>query len=129
MRKTQINPWTWQDMYGFSQAWKVEGAESFIFVSGQASISAEGQVVHRDDFEGQARFTFENLGAVLNQSGASFDDVVKLGVYLVDMSTLPLLGAVQAEFFKDRRPAQTVVQVSALALPGMMLEVEAVAVR
>lgn len=129
MKKTQVNPWTWQDMYGFSQAWKVEGAQALIFVSGQASISADGQVVHGDDFERQARLTFENLGAVLKQSGASFDDVVKLGVYLVDMSTLPLFGAVQAEFFQSKKPAQTVVQVSSLALPGMMVEVEAVAVR
>lgn len=129
MKRTQINPWSWQDRYGFSQAWKVEGAQSLIFVSGQASISNDGYVLHGDDFEKQARLTFENLGTVLKQSGVSLDDVVKLGVYLVDMSTLPLLGAVQAEFFRGERPAQTVVEVSSLALPGMKVEVEAVAVR
>lgn len=129
VKRTQINPWTWQDEYGFSQAWKVEGGQSLIFVSGQASISPDGQVLHGDDFEKQVRLTFENLGAVLRQSDASFEDVVKLGVYLVDMGTLPQLGAVQAEYFKGKSPAQTVVQVSALALPGMMVEVEAIAVR
>jgi len=55
MEKTQINPWRWQDAYGFSQAWKVDGARSLIFVSGQASISAEGTVMHQGDFRAQAR--------------------------------------------------------------------------
>ncbi|MBN2466805.1 MAG: RidA family protein [Deltaproteobacteria bacterium] len=128
MKKTQINPWTWQDQYGFSQAWRVEGGQSVIFVSGQSSISADGVVMHGDNFEAQVRLSFENLHAILQQAGASFDDVVKLVVYLVDISKLPIYGAAQAEFFKGKMPAQTVVQVSALALPGMMVEVEAIAV-
>ena len=55
MEKTQNNPWRWQDAYGFSQAWKVDGARSLIFVSGQASMSAEGTVMHQGDFRAQAR--------------------------------------------------------------------------
>lgn len=129
MKKTQINPWRWQDAYGFSQAWKIDGERSLIFVSGQASISAEGTVMHPGDFSAQARLTFENLQIVLKKAGASLDDIVKLGVYLVNMNNLPDYGAVQAEFFKGPMPAQTVVEVSSLALPGMMIEVEAIAVR
>lgn len=129
MEKTQINPWRWQDAYGFSQAWKVDGARSLIFVSGQASISAEGTVMHQGDFRAQARLTFENLHTALKEAGASLEDIVKLGVYLMDMANLPDYGAVQAEFFRGSMPAQTVVQINSLALPGMMIEVEAVAVR
>ena len=55
MKKTQINPWRWQDAYGFSQAGKVDGARSLIFVSGQSSIFAEGTVMHQGDFCAQAR--------------------------------------------------------------------------
>ncbi|MFH0814392.1 MAG: RidA family protein [Pseudomonadota bacterium] len=128
MNKTQINPWLWQDNFGFSQAWKVDGAQSIIFISGQAGISAEGEVMHAGDFQAQARLTFENLKTVLEQAGASLENIVKLGVYLVDMGNLLDYGAVQAEFFKGRMPAQTAVQVSSLALPGMMIEVEAIAV-
>jgi enamine deaminase RidA (YjgF/YER057c/UK114 family) len=129
MEKTQINPWRWQDAYGFSQAWKIDGARSLIFVSGQASISADGVVMHPGNFRAQVRLTVENLQVVLKEAGATLDDIVKLGVYLVDMNNLPDYGAVQAEFFKGPMPAQTVVQISSLALPGMMIEIEAIAVR
>ena len=128
MNKTQINPWEWQDNFGFSQAWKVDGSQSFIFVSGQASISAEGLVKHEENFEDQVQLTFKNLQTVLEQAGASLENVVKLGVFLVDIGKLPVYGAVQAEFFKGKMPAQTAVEVSSLALPGMMVEVEAIAV-
>ena len=130
MEKTQINPWKWQDQYGFSQCWKVDGAKSLIVVSGQSSMSADGEVLHPGDFKAQARPTFENMRTVLEQSGASLDDVVKLGAYFVgiDMQKLMDYGAVQAEFFKEKRPAQTLVGVAQLALPDMMLEVEAYAV-
>jgi enamine deaminase RidA (YjgF/YER057c/UK114 family) len=125
----QVNPWTWQDPWGFSQCWKVEGASSLIVVSGQASISAEGQVLHADDFAAQVRLTFENLRTVLAQAGATLDDVIKLTGFFVGMEHLGEYAAVQAEFFKGKPPAQTVVGVTSLALPGMQIEVEAMAVR
>ena len=73
--------------------------------------------------------TFENLHTALKEAGASLEDIVKLGVYLMDMGNLPDYGAVQAEFFRGSMPAQTVAQINSLAFPGMMIEVEAVAVR
>lgn len=128
MEKTQVNPWTWQDPYGFSQAWKVDGAKTVIFVSGQSSTSADGEVMHAGDFKAQVRLTFENLRTVLEKAGASLDNVVKLGSYFVGIENLPDYGAVQAEFFKGKTPAQTAVGVAGLALPGMLIEVEAIAV-
>lgn len=128
MNKTQVNPWKWQDMFGFSQGWRVDEGRAMIFVSGQASISAEGEVLHTDDFEAQVRLTFENLQTVLKASGATLENVVKLGAYFTDIKSLPTYGAVQAEFFNGPMPAQTAVEVSSLALPGMMIEVEAYAV-
>jgi enamine deaminase RidA (YjgF/YER057c/UK114 family) len=59
---------------------------------------------------------------------ASLEDVVKLGVFLVDIGKLQDYSALQSEFFKGKMPAQTVVEVRSLALPGMMVEVEAIAV-
>ncbi len=128
MKKAQINPWKWQDAFGFSQAWKIDGADSLIIVSGQSSISDQGEVLHAGDFEAQARLTFENLKIVLERSGSSLNDVVKLGAFVTNMRDLETYGAVQAEFFPGQKPAQTLVEVSALALPEMMIEVEAIAV-
>lgn len=126
--KQQINPWTWQDKFGFTQAWKVDGAQSVLFISGQAAISADGDVVHAGDFEAQTRQAFENIGTVLERAGASFDDIVKVGVFVTDMSRLRDYGRIKGEFITGPQPASTAVQVSSLALPGMMIEVEAIAV-
>lgn len=128
MEKKQINPWKWQDAFGFSQAWKIDGAKTIIVVSGQASISARGDVLHVGDFQSQTRLTFENLNAVLEASGACLCHIVKLSVFVTDMSNLETYGSVQSDFFPGEKPAQTLVQVSALALPEMMIEVEGIAV-
>jgi enamine deaminase RidA (YjgF/YER057c/UK114 family) len=126
--KTQINPWSWQDQRGFSQAWKIEDGRTVVFVSGQVSVSDDGQLMHADDFPAQVRRVFENLRTVLDDAGGSLADVVKLGVFLTDISRMPEYGRVKAEFFTGKQPASTAVGVSALAMPGMLIEVEAVAV-
>jgi len=129
VEKQQINPWTWQEQFGFSHAWRVDGARSVIFLAGQGPISADGAVVGAGDFETQARLTFENLKTVLEQAGATFDAVVKLTVYLTDMSLLRDFARVRNEFVSTASPpASTALGVSSLALPGMMIEVEAIAV-
>ena len=130
MEKRQVNPWTWQERSGFSHAWRVDGAESVVFVAGQGPVSAEGELVGADDFEAQTRQTFENMRVVLEQAGASFESVVKMTVFLTDIGRLRDFGRVRDEFLDVARPpASTAVEVSALALPGMMVEVEAIAVR
>jgi 2-iminobutanoate/2-iminopropanoate deaminase len=128
VNKTQVNPWSWQEPFGFSQGWRLDGASSQIFVSGQVSISPEGEVVGEGDFEAQARQTFENLRVVLAQSGATFEHVVKLTVFLTDISKLAVYRQVKSEFIEGEQPASTAVEVAALALPALMIEVEAVAV-
>src|SRR5581483_8926521 len=111
-----------------SQAWRVEGAQAVVFLAGQVALDGEGALVGADDFEAQARQTFENLATVLEQSGASFESVVKLGVYLTDIARLPDYGRVKREFIDGPQPASTAIQVPALAMPGLMIEVEAIAV-
>ena len=127
MNKQQVNPWTWQDRAGFSQAWRVDDAQSIVFVSGQAPISPEGQLVGEGDFEAQTRQVFENLQTVLSEAGASLDSVVKITVYLTDISTLRDFGRIKADYIAGPQPASTALGVSSLALPGMMVEVEAIA--
>lgn len=128
MEKAQINPWTWQERSGFSHAWTVTGLHKVIFISGQAAISSEGNLVGEGDFEAQAVQTFDNLQAVLDAAGAGWDAIVKLVVYLTDISKLRDYGHVKARYIQGPQPASTAVEVNALALPGMVIEVEAIAV-
>jgi 2-iminobutanoate/2-iminopropanoate deaminase len=128
VEKRQVNPWTWQERAGFSQAWRVEGAGTIVFVSGQVSVSPEGEVVGEGDFEAQVRQVFENLQTVLEQAGASLESVVKIGVYLTEIEKLRDFGRIRAELMPGPPPASTVVQVVSLALPQLQVEVEAIAV-
>jgi reactive intermediate/imine deaminase len=127
MDRHQINPWTWQDAAGFSQAWRVDGARSIVFVSGQAPIAADGGLVGVDDFEAQVRQVFENLRTVVEEAGASLDAIVKLTVYLTDMGRLRDYTRIKGEFFAGAQPASTALGVTALARPEMLVEVEAIA--
>ena len=127
MQRRAINPWTWQNARGFSQGWRIDAPAAIVFVAGQGPISPEGQLVAEGDFAGQVRRTFENMGTVLREAGASFEDVVQLTVYLTDMSKLPEFGPVRNEFIASPPPASTALGVTELAIPGMMVEVEAIA--
>jgi enamine deaminase RidA (YjgF/YER057c/UK114 family) len=127
--RRQINPWTWQDRAGFSQAWRIDDGASIVLASGQVAVSAEGEVLAPGDIVAQARQAFENLGTVLEQAGASFADVMKLTLYLTDISRLREVGSVRDEFIDTTRPpASTAIGVAALALPELMIEVDAIAV-
>jgi enamine deaminase RidA (YjgF/YER057c/UK114 family) len=88
VHKQQVNPWAWQEGFGYSQAWRVDGSAAMIFLAGQGPVSAAGELVGEGDFDAQARQTFENIRAVLEQAGASMDSLVKLTVYLTDIGTL-----------------------------------------
>jgi reactive intermediate/imine deaminase len=128
MERTQVNPWTWQDQFGFSQGWRIDDGRSVIFASGQTALSGEGEVVGAGDFEAQTRQALENLRTVLEAGGASLQSIVKLTVFVTDIQNLRDYGRIKAEFIQGPQPASTAVQVSALALPELMIEIEAIAV-
>jgi reactive intermediate/imine deaminase len=128
MRKQQVDPWAWQYPLGFSQAWRVDGAASILFISGQAPISPEGALVGAGDFDAQTRQVFENLQTVVESAGATLDSIVKLTVFLTDMGKLRDYMRIKGEFFSGEQPASTAVGTTALARPEMMVEVEALAV-
>jgi reactive intermediate/imine deaminase len=98
-----------------------------LFVSGCVPTDANGDVVGGDDVAAQARQTFENIGRILAAAGASFADVARVTVYLTDVDDRPLINPVRQEFFGETRPASTLIEVSRLAIPGIKIEVEAVA--
>ncbi len=98
-----------------------------LFVSGCVPVDGRGLLVGGDDVVAQARQVFANVEAVLVAAGATFADVVKVNLYLVDVDDRPAINAVRQEVFGDTRPASTLVEVSRLAVPGARLEVEAIA--
>jgi reactive intermediate/imine deaminase len=102
-------------------------AGNLLFVSGCVPVDADGNLVGGDDVVAQARRVFENVGAVLAAAGASFDDVVKVTVYLTDIDDRAKINPVRQEFFGRTRPASTLVEVGGLAIPDAKIEVEAVA--
>jgi reactive intermediate/imine deaminase len=102
-------------------------AGDLLFVSGVVPVDAAGALVGGDDVVAQARQVFRNVGEVLAAAGCGFGDVVKVTVYLLDIEDRARINPVRQEAFGEARPASTLVEVSALAVPGALLEVEAVA--
>jgi 2-iminobutanoate/2-iminopropanoate deaminase len=102
-------------------------AGNLLFVSGFVPVDGEGRLVGGDDVVAQVRQVFVNLGAVLDAAGATFADVVKVTVYLTDIADRARINPVRQEVFGDTRPASTLVEVSALVVPGAKVEIDAVA--
>jgi enamine deaminase RidA (YjgF/YER057c/UK114 family) len=130
VERQTINPWTWQDQFGFVQANAVIGAERTIYCSGQTSMDADGDPIHDGDMRAQLSLALDNLEAVLRESGSGLSDVVRLNYYTTDVDAF--FGAY--DVLVDRlneagcRPASTLLGVSRLALPPLLVELEATAV-
>ncbi|KWW97658.1 endoribonuclease L-PSP [Carbonactinospora thermoautotrophica] len=97
-----------------------------LFVSGCAPIDENDQLVGAGDVVAQTRQVLLNLQKVLKHAGADFSDVLKVTVFMVDVSARREVNRVREEFFGDARPASTLIQVCDLAIPGMLIEIEAV---
>lgn len=128
MEKRQVNPWTWQDKLGFSQAWRLDGPQAIVLMAGQSAVAADGTLVGEGDLEAQVRQIFTNLRIVLEASGASLDSIYKLVVYLTDIGNLPTYERIVADVLPGPKPCGTALEVRALAAPGMMVEIDATAV-
>ncbi|MFJ8793422.1 RidA family protein [Streptomyces sp. NPDC102462] len=101
----------------------------FVAVSGQLPLDGDGELVGAGDPVAQARQVFENLGRCLAAAGADFSDVVKLTYFVTDMAHMPAIRTARAAHIPDDRlPAASAVQVSALARPEFLMEIEAFAV-
>ena len=106
----------------------VRAVGPLLFVSGVVPVDESGRLVGGGDVVAQARQVFANMGAVLAAGGATFADVVKVTVFLTDVDDRARINAVRQEVFGEARPASTLVQISAVAVPGAKIEVEAIAV-
>ena len=98
-----------------------------LHLSGQAAIDERGQIVGAGDFDAQAAQTFANLRRVLELGGSSMEQIVKVTIYLTDMGNFPKILELRERHFTPPYPADTIVEVSALGLPELMIEIEALA--
>ena len=99
-----------------------------LVISGQASISPDGEIVGAGDFDAQAEQTFRNLERVLEAGGSSLKNVVKVTIFLTDMANFPKIVELRGKWFTPPYPADTIVEVRSLALPELEIEIEAIAV-
>lgn len=99
-----------------------------IILSGQAAMTAEGAIVGAGDFDAQAEQVFRNIETLLAAAGATMADIVKVTIYLTDMAHFPKIVDLRRKWFSAPYPADTIVEVRALALPELMIEIEATAI-
>lgn len=98
-----------------------------IFLSGQASLDRDGRIVGAGDFMAQADQTFTNIREVLQAAGSDLSRVVKVTIYLTDMAHFPAIVDLRGRYFTSPYPADTIVEVRALALPELMIEIDVIA--
>jgi reactive intermediate/imine deaminase len=111
----------------YSQGWKVEGGK-LVVISGQVPEDADGNVVAPGDFEKQVRQVFENLRNMLEAGGATFKDIVRLGVLLTEQEQWQPFDRVRGDYLQPPYPATTLFVVKSLAKTEWMVEIEAMAV-
>lgn len=130
MNRTPVNPWPWSAEMGFNQAELVEGGTRTLYLSGQAAMSADGRPQHPGDIAAQISMSLDNLEAVLADANMGLSDTVRLNIYTTDVDGLFANYGVIAERLGRAgvAPPGSLLGVSRLAFPELMVELEATAV-
>lgn len=115
----------WEDIVGYSRAVKIG---NLIEVTGTVASDDDGKVVGAEDAYAQTKFIYQKIEAVLKKAGAAMKDVVRVRMFVTDISRWQEYGRAHSEFFKDIKPCNTMVEVSALIEPGYLIEIEATAI-
>lgn len=128
--KTKINPINFTKTVGaYSQGMKVDiGDKSMIFVSGQLAMDAEGNPIAPNDISAQTRYIFENIKRILGEAGAELEDVVKVQIFVTDITKFPQVSAVRNEYLGDIKPVSTLIEISRTVKEGCDIEIEVTAI-
>ena len=121
----RINPDGMTQPTGYSH---VVRHNHLLFLSGQVSVDAEGNLIGEGDIRAQVRQVLENMKIALASQGADFSNIVKVTIYTTDMDALLKTGDISREYWTDGTPANTVVQVERLARPAFLIEIESTAI-
>lgn len=126
----KINPWTWQDQFGFSQAIETTGHKRVLRCAGQTSVDANGAPMHTGDVPAQITLAMDNLETVLKAADMTLSNVVRLNLYTTDIdAVLEHFGPMEARLAAAGvQPAVTLLGVARLFDAGLMIEIEADAV-
>ena len=127
MAVRHINPATLSVPPGYTHVVEVQGGRT-IYISGQVPFDQAGNVVGAGDFAAQTTQVFENLKLALASVGATFDNVVKNNMYVTNMSNIQTLREIRLKYYGKNAPASTLVEISKLAHPEFMIEIELIAV-
>ena len=126
MARTAIQPVDMADPRPrYTHGWRVGNT---VYVAGQLALDKAGKLVGPNDIGAQTRQVFENIKRVLEGGGATLQDIVKITVFVTDIRYREPYGEARLQFFPVNPPASTLVQIAALAIPGALIEIEAVAV-
>jgi len=115
----------WEDIVGYSRAVKIG---NIIEVTGTVASGEDGNVVGKDDAYEQTKFIYQKIENVLQRAGAAMKDVVRVRMFVTDISRWQEYGRAHSEFFKDIKPCNTMVEVRALIEPQYLIEIEATAI-
>jgi enamine deaminase RidA (YjgF/YER057c/UK114 family) len=128
--KKLVNPWTWQDNFGFSQAIEISGHTRVLRCAGQTSVNENGEPQHEGDMTAQIGLALDNLETVLKAAGMTLSNVVRLNIYTTDIDAFIANWLASAERLAkaDCQPASTLLGVARLAGPQLLVEIEATAV-
>ncbi len=131
MNRNVINPWKWQDNFGFVQGIKISSGQHMLFCSGQTSVDQDGCLIHAGNMAAQINKSLDNIETVLHQADFQLSDIIQLKYYTTDVAVFSENGQALMDRLNKAgcKPSSTLLGVKELFHPDIMVEIEALAVK